>query len=295
VSTSSLKLGSAPDSWGVWFPADPRQTPWSRFLDEIAEAGYHWTELGPFGYLPTDPDVLARELSARGLGLAGGFVKFDLEDDEAWRRAEPELEELGPFLRRLGGEYLVILDELYTDEATGADRVPPTLDDASWRRLCETMRRVMEASERHGLRPVFHPHAQSHVEYEDQIERLLDDVDGLQLCFDVGHHAYCGGDPVRFYERHADRIPYLHLKSVDAELRERVARDGLSFTAAVAEGVFVEPSLGSVDFERLRDLMAAAGYDGYAIVEQDMYPAEFDRPLPIARRTHAYLTGLGLG
>ena len=87
----------------------------------------------------------------------------------------------------------------------------------------------------------------------------------------------------------------MHLKSVDAELRERVARDGLSFTAAVAAGVFVEPSLGSVDFERLRDLMAAAGYDGYAIVEQDMYPAEFDRPLPIAKRTHAYLTGLGLG
>jgi inosose dehydratase len=294
VRNPPLKLGSAPDSWGVWFPDDQRQTPWSRFLDEIVEAGYAWTELGPFGYLPTDPEVLERELGSRGLGLAGGFVKFDLEDREAWRAAAPELDELGAFLRRLGGEFLVIIDELYTEEATGADRISPTLDDAEWRRLCETTAEVMEAADRHGLRPVFHPHAQTHVEYEHQIDRLLDDVDGLQLCLDVGHHAYCGGEPISFFARRHERIPYLHLKSIDAELRERTAREGLSFAEAVAAGVFVEPSLGSIDFEVLRDRMAEVGYTGYAIVEQDMYPAEFDRPLPIAKRTRAYLGGIGL-
>ena len=56
----NIYLGSAPDSWGVWFPSDPRQIPWERFLDEIAEAGYEWTELGPFGYLPTDLPTLRR-------------------------------------------------------------------------------------------------------------------------------------------------------------------------------------------------------------------------------------------
>jgi inosose dehydratase len=294
VSAPPLKLGSAPDSWGVWFPDDPKQTPWWRFLDEIVEAGYRWTELGPFGYLPTDPDALERELGSRGLGMAGGFVKFDLEDPEAWRQAAPELDELGVFLRRLGGEFLVVIDELYTDEATGTDRLPSSLDNAGWRRLCETTAQVMEAADRHGLRPVFHPHAQTHVEYEDQIERLLEDVDGLELCLDVGHHAYCGGEPISFFARHHARIPYLHLKSVDAELRDRVAREGMSFAAGVAAGVFVEPSLGSIDFEELRDRMADVGYTGYAIVEQDMYPAEFDRPLPIAKRTHAYLSEIGL-
>jgi inosose dehydratase len=289
-----MKLGSAPDSWGVWFEDDPLQIPWKRFLDEIAEVGYRWTELGPFGYLPTDPAVLERELSSRGLELVGGFVKFDLEDAEAWRLAEPGLDELATFLRGLGGEYVVIIDELYTEEATGAARIAPTLDDAEWDKLVETTARVMEATDRRGLRPVFHPHAQTHVEYEDQIERLLADVDGLELCFDVGHHAYCGGDPVRFFARHRDRIPYLHLKSVDAELREQVAREGLSFAEAVAAGVFVEPSRGSVDFEALRDLMLETGYTGYAIVEQDMYPADFDQLLPIAKRTHEYLSGLGL-
>ena len=212
---AEVKLGSAPDSWGVWFPDDPRQTPWTRFLDEIAEAGYRWTELGPFGYLPTDPAVLERELSSRGLALAAGFVKFDLEDPEAWRRAEAELDELATLLRALGADYLVVMDELYTEEATGAARFGPTLDDAGWAQLVATTARVNEAADRLGLRPVFHPHSQTHVEHEDQIERLLADVDGIELCLDVGHHAYSGGEPVSFFARHRERIPYLHLKSVD--------------------------------------------------------------------------------
>jgi inosose dehydratase len=270
----------------VWFADDAQQTPWSRFLDEIAEAGYRWTELGPYGYLPTDPAVLERELASRGLGLAAGFVSFDLEDADAWRRKETELDELAPFVRGLGGEYLVIIDDMYAEDAS-------SLDEQEWRQLVESTQRTMEAAARHGLRPVFHPHAASHVEYEHQIERLLEDVDGVELCFDVGHHAYTGGDPVAFFARHHDRIPYLHLKSVDAALRDRVAHDGVPFVDAVAKGVFVEPSLGAVDFEALRDAMADASYTGYAIVEQDMYPTDFDRPLPIAKRTHAYLTALG--
>jgi len=68
-----LTIGSAPDSWGVWFGDDARQTPWHRFLDEIAEAGYEWMELGPFGYLPTDPKILKQEIDKRRLKVTGSF------------------------------------------------------------------------------------------------------------------------------------------------------------------------------------------------------------------------------
>jgi len=44
---STILVGSAPDSWGVWFPDDPGQTPYTRFLDEVAGSGYQWIELGP--------------------------------------------------------------------------------------------------------------------------------------------------------------------------------------------------------------------------------------------------------
>jgi inosose dehydratase len=289
-----LRAGSAPDSWGVWFPDDPLQTPWQRFLDEIAEAGYAWTELGPYNYLPSDPATLERELSSRGLGLTAGFTMFDLEQPGAWEAAEDATEQVSALLETLGSEYLVVIDDVYTNLYTGVPRYAPQLSDEDWRRLVDTTKRIMEVADRHNLRTVFHPHAQTHVEREHQIERLLADVDGLALCFDVGHHAYCGGEPISFYRRYADRIPYLHLKSVDLEHRDRVERDGTPFAQAVKDGVFVEPSAGAVDFPQLRDALVEHQFAGFAIVEQDMYPCEFDRPLPIAKRTHKYLSGLGL-
>src|SRR6478735_5676473 len=56
-----LHLGTAPDSWGIWFPDDPKQPHWSTFLDEVVESGFRTIELGPFGYLPTHRGQLKDE------------------------------------------------------------------------------------------------------------------------------------------------------------------------------------------------------------------------------------------
>jgi inosose dehydratase len=289
-----VTVGIAPDSWGVWFADDPRQTPWSRYLDEVASLGFTWTELGPYGYMPTDRAELERELETRRLRLAAGAVMFDLEDPDAAARVADEIEHVCALVKSLGGSYLLIIDDVYTNLFTGESRLPAALDPDGWSRLVDTTVALCETAERHGLRAAFHPHAQTHVEYEEQIERLLEDAPPLTLCLDVGHHAYCGGDPVSFLRRHADRVSYLHLKSVDKEFADRVQRDGIPFAEAVAQGVFVEPSRGVVDFSALRSAINDVGFDGYGIIEQDMYPTDFDRPLPIARRTQEYLSGLGL-
>ncbi len=289
-----VKLGTAPDSWGVWFADDERQTPWARYLDEVEDVGYRWTELGPYGYMPTDPGQLETELAARSLKVCAGFVMFDLERPEAWPGAEPDVLAVCELLSKLGAECLVLIDDVYTNLFTGEPRLSPALDDREWSELVNRTGMLAEIAERHGLQAVFHAHAQTHVETEEQIERLLADLPGLSLGLDVGHHAYCGGEPVAFFRRHHARVSYLHLKSVDAEMRDRVAREGIPFALAVGEGMFVEPSQGAVDFPGLRDAIVETGYSGYAIVEQDMYPTEFDRPLPIARRTHRYLSELGL-
>ena len=36
-----VHLGTAPDSWGIWFPDDPKQPHWSMFLDEVVQAIAH--------------------------------------------------------------------------------------------------------------------------------------------------------------------------------------------------------------------------------------------------------------
>jgi inosose dehydratase len=294
-----LTIGSAPDSWGVWFAADERQTPWHRCLDEIAEAGYEWTELGPFGYLPTDPATLKQELDKRGLKVSGSFVEGDLSNpDTGWPRIEKQLRGLGPILNQFNARFLVLIPDCYTNLFTGEQIAPSRLDDAAFARLVDTTHRVARiARDDYGLQLVFHPHAQTHIEYEDQIEKLLELTEPalVSIVLDTGHHSYCGGDVVSFMRKHHARIPYLHLKSVDGALRARVAAENIPFAKAVGMGMFVEPSRGVVEFIAFRDLLADIDYKGFGIVEQDMFPAPFDKPLPIARRTRAYLREIGVG
>ena len=294
----NITIGSAPDSWGVWFPSDPQQTPWHRFLDEIVEAGYEWTELGPYGYLPTDLPTLRRELNSRGLKVTGTFAMANVEEPSLWGELERQVIGAGERLAALDAKYLVLIDDTYTDLFTGEAIAPKRLDESAWGRFIETTHKVADiARDKFGLQLVFHPHAETHVEYEDQIEAFLEqtDPDRVSICFDTGHHAYRGGDPIAFMRRHHDRIPYLHLKSIDPEIQERVEAEGIPFAEAVKMDMFVEPSKGAVDFLAFRDLLQEIDYNGYAIVEQDMYPAPFDKPLPIAKRTREYLREIGIG
>jgi inosose dehydratase len=294
----NVKIGSAPDSWGVWFPDEPTQTPWNRFLDEIAEAGYTWTELGPYGYLPTDLAKLQDELEKRGLKVCSTFAMGNLELASEWSELEEQVMGAGRLLSGLGAEYFILIDGTYSNLFTGQEIESPDLDDESWRWLIDSTHRIARiVSEEFGLKLAFHPHAETHVEYEHQIERLLSDTnpDLVSLCLDIGHHAYRGGDPVTFMRAHHERIPYLHLKSVDPILQKKVTDEQIPFANAVAMDMFCEPSKGLVDFPSFRDLLVEIDYEGFAIVEQDMYPTDFDRPLPIAKRTRQYLMDLGLG
>ena len=95
--------------------------------------------------------------------------------------------------------------------------------------------------------------------------------------------------------RYSQRIAYLHLKSVDKHMQQRVEAEKIPFALAVGMDMFCEPSQGAVDFAAFREVLREVNYEGFAIVEQDMYPAPFEKPLPIAKRTRAYLHDIGLG
>jgi inosose dehydratase len=276
----SIHVGTAPDSWGVWHAADPRQTPWPRFLDEVAEAGYNAIELGPFGYLPTEPGRVAAELASRALQLAGGTISVDLAAPEGWDAARATTAAVCDVLEHLGARFLVLL-EAGSSELAGS----------GWGRLRDTVHRLGEYTAGRGIAAVFHPHGDTTIQFESDIEHFLELTDPalVNQCLDVGHHAYAGGDAVNFFETHHARVPYLHLKDVDAVLSERAIREGWRMGRAVDEGAFVDLGQGAIDFDALNRVAAEAGYDGWGIVEQDMFPAPFDKPLPIARRNREFL------
>jgi inosose dehydratase len=296
ASPGSVRLAGAPDSWGVWFAEDPRQPPPNRFLDEVVQAGYKATELGPWGYLPTDPDRLKSELQSRGLELCGVTSIAPLEDESNWPQLEAEVRAVAKLATSFGVQHYVLIDNPYGDLMTGELLDDRELDPKRWKSLVNTVTSIGEWVKRDwNLQLVFHSHADTHVETEAQLERLLDDTpaDAVSLCLDTGHHNYCGGDAVAFARKHADRIRHLHLKDVDPGLRRQVAEQNIPFAVAVGQGVFVEPGKGTIDFAKLRDVLRDVGYGGWAVVEQDMYPVALDKPLPIAQRTRKHLVEAG--
>lgn len=295
---SGVKVGTAPVSWGIWFAEDDKQMPWWRCLDEISQIGYEWIELGPYGYLPTDPDVLKGELERRSLRVSGTFAMGPLEDVEAWPALEREVVGACESLVSVGAGYLIVIDGIYSDLFTGELMRSPNLSEREWSQLIASTHRIARmAKDDFGLRAVFHPHAETHVEREDQITQFLMDTDPdlIGLCLDTGHHAYRGGDPVNFLRTHGDRVEYLHLKNVDPTLLERVNREGIPFATAVELGVFCEPAIGAIDFASLARALDEMGFEGHATVEQDMYPAQPDKPASVGDRTFEYLKEVGLG
>ncbi|MCL7748492.1 sugar phosphate isomerase/epimerase family protein [Halalkalibacter alkaliphilus] len=289
----NVKLGSAPDSWGVWFPENEKQTPWERCLDEMEKAGYKGIELGPWGYLPNEYSKLKEELEKRDLTLTATTLVGDLTSNEKTDELIALLDEMSELqLKFSSAQYVVLIDDCYTDLFTGEFVRSPELNEQEWAQFVSNVDKIKNhAKSQYGLEVVFHPHAQSHIETEEQIERLLRDSN-VNLCLDTGHHAYTDGDAVAFMKKHHARIPYLHLKSCDLEVRKRMQEEGWSFAKAVSEDIMCEPAKGVVDMEAFVQVLKDIKFNGWAIVEQDMYPAPFDKPYPIAKRTYDYLETL---
>jgi inosose dehydratase len=294
---ANLCLGSAPDSWGVWFPADDRQVPYTRFLDELVAAGYEWFELGPYGYLPTDPARLAAEAGRRGLRVSGGTVFGALHRPQEWDEMLAATCRVAELAAAAGAHHLVFIPPLYRDEKTGAFTEPPQLDGAQWAALTtaasELGKILLNA---YDVKLCLHPHADSHIQAQGEIERFLDGTDPrwVWLCLDTGHVAYAGGDAIGLIRRYGERVGYVHIKQMDPAVLAQVRAEGLSFGAAVRRGVCVEPPAGVPDPAAVVRELAGLDAPLFVIVEQDLYPCDPGVPLPIATRTRDYLAGCGL-
>ncbi len=296
-AAANLCLGSAPDSWGVWFPADDRQVPYRRFLDELVTAGYQWFELGPYGYLPTDPAELAAEAGRRGLRVSGGTVFGALHRPAGWADMLAATRRVAELTAAAGAHHLVFIPPLYRDEKTGARTEPAQLDAGQWATLTAAASELGHILlNDYNVRLCLHPHADTHIQTQPEIERFLDGTDPecVWLCLDTGHVAYGGGDPVGLIRRYGGRVGYVHIKQMDPAVLAQVRAEDLSFGEAVRRGVCVAPPAGVPDPAAVVRELAGLDAPLFVIVEQDLYPCDPGVPLPIATQTRAYLNGCGL-
>ncbi|BBZ32756.1 sugar phosphate isomerase/epimerase family protein [Mycolicibacterium confluentis] len=282
-----MKIAGAPISWGVCeVPGWGHQMSADRVLAEMRQAGLTATELGPDGFLPSDANELISLLDGFGLACVGGFVPVVLHDADH----DPSQDLIGP-LRSLvaAGAGVVVLAA-----ATGTDGYDsrPELGDSQWATLLSHLDKLSALAAEYGLKAVLHPHVGTMVETRSDVDRVLAGS-SIALCLDTGHLLIGGTDPLELTRTVPERIEHAHLKDVDAALASKVQTGELTYTEAVAAGMYVPLGAGDVDITGIVKTLEDSGYCGWYVMEQDTIldtePGDTDGPLADVLASVAFL------
>lgn len=297
-----IKVANAPCSWGVIENTEGERGGYAVVLDEMQETGFTGTELGDWGFMPTDPNRLRVELEERGLALLASWVTVRLYDKEYHQAGTAAAVRTAKLLAEVGGPgaIVVIGDDHSTvplrHDKAGRIKAEYSLDEEGWQVYTQGAMQVAAAVRREtDLRSVFHHHGATYVETPAEVAKFLSltDPELIGLCFDTGHYALGGGDPVQGIRDYADRIWHVHFKDFDPSVVARADEEGWGYQQMICQGVFSELGQGSVDFPAVLKALRAIGYEGWIVVEQDVMP-EMGTPKESAARNRAYLQSIGI-
>ncbi len=284
---SPERIAGAPISWGLCeVPGWGFQLTPERVLGEMRDLGLAATEFGPPGFLATDARARVAQLSEYGLAAVGGFFVVLLHDP-----SHDPLPGVDAFIDEcLAADAGVVV----LAAATGGEGYDtrPVLDELGWATLLANLDGLSDHAAARGLQAVIHPHIGTMVENAADVQRVLDGSH-IGLCIDTGHLAAAGADPVAIARAHPERVRHVHLKDVDAAMAARVADGSLPFGDAVRDGMFRPLGEGDVDIAGMVEVLEAAGYEGWYVLEQDvMLPGEPSGSGPVVdvRASRDFLT-----
>ncbi|MGQ7871117.1 sugar phosphate isomerase/epimerase family protein [Sunxiuqinia sp. sy24] len=298
-----IKVANAPCSWGALeFELEGKSLGYEQVLAEMAETGYAGTELGDWGFMPTNPMELRQVLDEQKLELLGAFVPVALakeEDHEAGVQLALKTAKL-MFDAGYSKAFIVLADEngSVEERTLHAGRITPEmgLSESDWKAFAAGAEKVAKAvNEEFGMRTVFHHHCGGYVETPAEVSQLMELTDPklLGLCLDMGHYAFGGGDPVEALEKYYHRIWHVHFKDFDPEVGQTAVEKGYDYFKSVEEGVFCELGKGSVDFKSIVNILNKNGYNDWLVVEQDVLPG-MGLPRKCAANNREFLKSVGL-
>jgi inosose dehydratase len=304
-----VQVAAAPVSYGVFeVTVEGDGLPSGEALvTAMAEEGYAGTELGPPGYFGDGAQV-ARLLGAHDLRLVGSFLPLRFSRAEHVDEDRGALEQTLDLLdaaARDDGRPTVLLSDAFCEPdrvryAGAIEEHPETwLPPERRRLLIDNVHRSAERCRERGFSVAFHYHAGTYVESPREVEAFIQAMDPglLGLCFDTGHSAFGGGDPLTLVREHGDLVTHVHLKDVDLETLRRIHAAGQGLEEAWRAGVFCELGQGQAEVDACLAELRRRGYDGWIVVEQDrvLAPGQpFDDVHASGTRNRAWLRERGL-
>ena len=286
-----VKLGIAPIAWtNDDMPDLGAENTFEQCVSEMALAGFTGCEVG--NKYPKDPAILKAALYLRGLTIANQwFSSFVLS--KPMEEVEKDFIAQCKFLKAVGADTIGASEQSYSIQGqmhTPVFECKYVMVQKEWERFAKGMNRLGEIADSMGMKLVYHHHMGTVVQTAAEIDKMMDmtDPDKFSLLFDSGHLAYCGEDYVEVLKRHVKRVKHVHLKDIRPDVVKKVKNEKLSFLQGVRAGAFTVPGDGCIDFAPIFDILDAAGYKGWMIVEAEQDPAKAD-PLEYALKAREYI------
>ena len=286
-----VKLGIAPIAWtNDDMPDLGAENTFEQCVSEMALAGFTGCEVG--NKYPKDPAVLKAALDLRGLTIANQwFSSFVLS--KPMEEVEKDFIAQCKFLKAVGADTIGASEQSYSIQGqmhTPVFECKYVMVQKEWERFAKGMNRLGEIADSMGMKLVYHHHMGTVVQTAAEIDKMMDmtDPDKFSLLFDSGHLAYCGEDYVEVLKKHVKRVKHVHLKDIRPDVVKKVKDEKLSFLQGVRAGAFNVPGDGCIDFAPIFDILDAAGYKGWMIVEAEQDPAKAD-PLEYALKAREYI------
>jgi len=305
----TINIANAPCSWGVDDPKNPYLPSWEKVLSEANIAGYKSIELGPWTFLPTDPNVLSTTLIHYDLSIVAGTIFDNLVSEENVEYIKKLTHDICrnlsqiPTAETTEGKnyqppYLVIIDwgDKKRAQLAGQVQTSPRLNDKHWAQMIKHIKIISQiAQDEYGVRPVIHPHAGGWIEFSDEIEKLVRDIpyEIAGLCLDTGHLYYSGMDPITYLDKYFDKIDYIHFKDVNATIYNDVIARKVEFFTACGEGVMCSIGQGDIDYPAIQTYLTTHNYQGWITIEQERDPRDADGSLRDVTASLEYLTSVG--
>jgi inosose dehydratase len=290
----------APDSWGVLdYPGPSWEQSYELMLDEMVEAGYTGTELGPYGFFPTDPQILQPQLEKRKLKLLGSFVPVQMTDPSASQAVIERIRKVGDLLATLKAPFLVMADDQSTERDAFSGRVDdpacPRLTAQQWKHVGNIVADAEKVAQEFGLDLVFHPHVATYVETPEECEHFFDAASrtNIGLCLDTGHCLYGHGDPLQEADKYKSKLRLVHVKDCHNAILEQARRKKWTFEEAIEHKVFTIIGQGNIDFPSFFRTLLKNGFSGWSVIEQDVKFGATEIPPKVSvAASLAYLNGV---
>jgi len=300
---TKIKIGNAPCSWGVleFNQVKKKTAHYRQVLHEIKQSGYVGTELGDWGFMPSDPELLKQELEQYNLELVAAFIPINLADFKSYKAGVKSCLEIAGFLAQISENALIVLSDANGNDPlrthfSGRIKAEHALSKDIFKNFTERTQEIAKVIyNHHGIRSVFHPHCAGFIETPEEIDLFLENTDPkvIGLAFDTGHFCYGGGEIKSLFSKYIDRIWHVHFKDLQPAIHEKALREHWDYFTAVKNGIFCELGQGAINFAYIINELFNYNYDGWIIVEQDILPG-MGTPFASAKRNRAYLRKLGL-